>query len=426
MRINQRLLPALASAACMLVLAFGMVGRPAAAQPPGPGLALQGDASQFVVAREAGSFTLAPRALPTGGIAPSAAPLNEGFEGSWPTADWQVFDQSSSDGGTFLWGKRACDPHTGQFALMSHGGGAQGAAKACGSQYPNGMQTWAVYGPFSLSNATSAVLNFHIRGRTQSGQNCPFDGVAFGASTNGTNFSGPALCGGNTTGPDGNGYTKLSLNMQGLLGQPQVWVALIFFSDASVTDIGYTLDDLELVVTGGTEPTNTPTRTATPTSTATATPTRTPGNLLEPVVFLPIAVKAAAPTATPTPTTEPTATPTTQPGSKPRDGHWSGSTSQGKDVGFDVLSGGTRYNAFEIGVQSGGCGVSLTITSGSGGFPIANNQFTLSGSSSFGGSYVFAGTFNSPSSASGTFSFNGYNTGACSISASGTWQASHP
>lgn len=425
MRTNQQFLPVLASVACVVVLALGVLGRPAAAQPPGPRLALQGDMGQFVVAREAASFMLAPRAQPAEGSAPSAAPLNEGFEGSWPAADWQVFDQSSNDGGTFLWGKRACDPHTGQFALMSHGGGAQGAAKACGSQYPNNMQTWAVYGPVDLSNATSAALNFYIRGRTQSGQNCPFDGVAFGASTNGTNFNGPALCGGNTTGPDGNGYTKLALDLQGLVGQPQVWLALIFFSDASITDIGYTLDDLALVVAGGT-PTNTPTRTATPTTTATATPTRTPGQLLAPVAYLPLAVKAQAPSPTPTPTTQPTLTPTTQPGGKPRDGHWAGSTSQGKAIGFDVLSGGTRYNAFAIGVQNGGCGVSITISSGSGGFPIANNQFTLSGSSALGGSYVFAGTFSSPSSATGTFTFNGYNTGACVISASGTWQASHP
>lgn len=416
MRTHRAFLPALATVVCVAILAISGLNPPASAEPPKPALAVVGQTRSFVVSSSALSFTYPASQAPARSGAPLASALSEGFEGSWPSSGWSLSDQSSADGGTFFWGKRNCSPHNGQFAIFSHGGGAQGSAKACGSQYPNNMFSWAVYGPFSLSNASSAALIFHIRGRTEAGTNCPNDGLGLGISTDGTNFNGPGLCGGTTAGPDGNGYTKFSVDLTSLAEQPQLWVAFIFYSNSSITDIGYTLDDLALVVTSS----------VTPTASATSTATGTPGNLLGYTQHVPVALKAATPTPLATPTTPATVTPTVQSGGRPKDGHWSGSTSQGEGVAFDVLSGGTRVNTFEFGVKDGGCGLTMTISSSAGGFAISNSQFSISGSGTFGGSYLFTGRFESASSVTGTFSFNRYDTGSCVIQAAGSWQASHP
>ncbi|HNP72669.1 MAG TPA: hypothetical protein PKK15_16235 [Kouleothrix sp.] len=432
MRNHQRTLPMFVAVACAATLIAIALGSPAAAQPAGlaPTPAVADPSGQFTLASQPLTFTRPATARSATLVSPNAAPLNESFEGSWPTSDWQLSDQSSSDGGTYLWGKRNCTSHTGQFAIMAHGGGAQGSGKACGSQYPNNLNTWAVYGPVNLSNATAATLYIYIRGHSPSISGCSADGLFIGTSTNSTQFSGVGLCGGTTSGSDGNGYTRLGFDLASLLGksvnQPQVWIGFVFYSDASGTDIGYTLDDLTLEITTSGGATNTPTATAPASPTATRTPTTTPGNVADLRRFVPIAIKVPAPTSTPTPTT--TASPTAKPsGDKPKDGHWAGKTTQNEDVEFDILSNGSAYNNFSIGARQGGCGISITIMGGSGGLALSNGKINLSGGGAFGGSYTITGQFSSPQNASGSFSFQSYNpSGACGITASGSWTASIP
>jgi hypothetical protein len=253
-------------------------------------------------------------------IEPLAAIMTQNFEGAWPAPGWQLSDQSSSDGGQYLWGKRNCHPRTGSFGGWSVGGGAQGSALSCLANYPNNANTAAVFGPFNLSNATAASLTYHFWGQTEGVSGCPFDRLFVGSSTNGVNFSGQGHCGNATNGPAGNGYYQGTLNLSNRLGQSQVWVAFAFVSDSSITFNGITIDDVTLNVTTGNNfkiylpvimrnfaplssdtPTATPTQTATPTgptSTPTNTPTRTP---------------TATSTRTPTPTQTPTRTPTPRP-----------------------------------------------------------------------------------------------------------------
>jgi hypothetical protein len=107
-----------------------------------------------------------------------ASPLmTQNFEGNWPSSGWQVLDTGSLDGGQFLMGKRNCHPYSGGFSGWSIGGGLQGSLLPCSSKYPDNARSWAVYGPFDMSQATSADLRFHIWGRTEpssySGQ--PYD-----------------------------------------------------------------------------------------------------------------------------------------------------------------------------------------------------------------------------------------------------------
>src|SRR5262245_26255309 len=103
-------------------------------------------------------------------VGPAALVLAEGFENQWPGA-WKLDDYSSDDGGTYLWGKRDCLAHSGGYAGWSVGGGSDGSNLNCSDQYPNNINTWAVYGPFDLSDATSAIITFYFTGRSEGSVN---------------------------------------------------------------------------------------------------------------------------------------------------------------------------------------------------------------------------------------------------------------
>ncbi len=253
-----------------------------------------------------------------GGVAqaPASVLMSQNFEGAWPAAGWQLSDQSGNDGGEYLWGKRTCWPHTGSYGGWSVGGGAQGSALTCAGQYPLYANTWAIYGPFDLSQASAATFIFYFRGRTEGGSQCPYDKFFAGSSANNVNFSGSVWCGDWTAGTAGNGFYQATLDLASRLGQSQVWIAFVLQSDNSVNDIGITVDDIALDVVG--DPTNAWTPTATPTAThtptrtptATYTPTRTPTATHTPtevtpdgpfVVRFPLIARQATATATPAP-----------------------------------------------------------------------------------------------------------------------------
>lgn len=128
-------------------------------------------------------------------------------------------------------------------------------------------------------------------------------------------------------------------------------------------------------------------------------------------IYLPLVMKNfAAPTPPP-------------PGSPPIDGHWTGTTSRGQPMSFDVSSGGTSLNNFKLKTDFlvGPCSGTTEITIPS---PraITNNQF--SGGS---GSFSFSGQFNSPTTASGTYAYiNNFIPGCGTFSQSGSWTASGP
>lgn len=233
---------------------------------------------------------------------PVAAIMTEDFEGAWPKTGWALVDQSGEDGGEFLLGDRNCHPHTGSYGGWTVGAGAQGGALGCSAQYPNNADTWAEYGPFDLSQATSASLTYHFWGQSEAREEggC-WDYLYVATSTDGSDYSEhfEGWCGNATNGDAGNGYHTSTLDLGVRLGQPRVWIAFAFISDESITYNGMTVDDITLDVVG--QATNTPTATrpptATPTRTATVTPTRTP---------------TSGPS--PTPTHTPTRTPTHVPG----------------------------------------------------------------------------------------------------------------
>jgi len=146
--------------------------------------------------------------------------MSEDFEGTWP-GSWDLWEGGTGD---YKWKQRNCRAYGGSYSGWGVGGGANGSLLACGSNYPNNANSWMIYGPFSLADATAADLQFKLWLNTQ----LTYDAVCRMASTNGTNFSGWCVSG--NTG----GWDDYVLDLASYTGESQVWVALIFDSDSSV------------------------------------------------------------------------------------------------------------------------------------------------------------------------------------------------
>lgn len=239
---------------CLLLAILALTAHLAMATPPAqepqPIKPAAPDSSEPVIVENVTRALVTPEGiqLPAASV---AAIMTQNFEGTWPTTGWQLIDASSSDGGDYRWGKRDCHPRAGAYAGWSVGGGTQGSALGCSANYPSNVYTWAIYGPFTLSNATGANLSFHLWGQSEGGTNCPYDYLFAGSSIDGANFGGgTAYCGSWTAGTAGNSYYQQTLDLTSRLGQSQVWVAFLMASDSSNTYNGFTIDDVSLNLTG--------------------------------------------------------------------------------------------------------------------------------------------------------------------------------
>lgn len=163
------------------------------------------------------------------------------FEGAFP-GSWILLDDSASDGGEYLWGKRNCQVSAGSYSGWAIGGGAQGSALACGSNYPNYIRSWMTYGPFSLTGAQEAELSFKRWLNSESYVNTDFgDWLCAMYSTDGTDFNG--TCGSGNTG----GWEDRAFDLANVIGESQVWVAFFFKSDFEITYAeGAYIDDVVL------------------------------------------------------------------------------------------------------------------------------------------------------------------------------------
>jgi len=172
--------------------------------------------------------------------------VTETFEGTWPISPslWFLHDFSDTDGGEYLWGRRNCRPGQGDFSAWSVGGGSNGSFLPCGSNYPNSVTTSMTYGPFDLSQATSAQLQFYLWLDTE-----PYfyDFFGYAASRNGENFEGYARSG------DMAYWSPITLDLTDvpelgdLTGEPQVWITFLFVSDSTINShAGAFVDDVTI------------------------------------------------------------------------------------------------------------------------------------------------------------------------------------
>ena len=154
--------------------------------------------------------------------------VNTTFEGDFP-GSWDVFDNDSTSNGEYYWAARNCRSYAGTNSGWAVGGGVNGNPLSCGSNYPKDVDSWMVYGPFSLVNATAARLDFKLWLNSE----IDYDGIAYVASIDGINFNGNFHSGNSGGWIDRTLDLSSIYNLGDLRGQPQVWVAIIFISDFS-------------------------------------------------------------------------------------------------------------------------------------------------------------------------------------------------
>jgi hypothetical protein len=133
------------------------------------------------------------------------------------------------------------------------------------------MDAWMVYGPFDLSQATNAEVQFIFWSKTE----VKYDYFALLASTDAQGWAGSGWSGDWVSECGGwcEGTVSLSdvADWGSLCSRPEVWIAFGFHSDADTQDEGSYLDDIILRAMTGAPPSATPTLTPTSTATPTAT-----------------------------------------------------------------------------------------------------------------------------------------------------------
>lgn len=182
---------------------------------------------------------------------------SEGFESGIP-AD---FNPAAPTGGP-TWGATTQPP--GHVYEGTHSAYCVGSAVPAPGPYPDNANAWMSYGPFSLTDAQDARLSLRAWIDTEA----YYDHFYILASTNGIDWDGWGYSGywaGQTA--DGwmhiaSSFSELSGNPiyttgTPLIGQPQVYFALVFQSDYSVEYEGVYVDKVVLEkITGGYESTS--------------------------------------------------------------------------------------------------------------------------------------------------------------------------
>jgi hypothetical protein len=167
--------------------------------------------------------------------------MSENFEGYFPSAGWEVFDDDGSTNGEYYWDDDDYKPHQGSWSAWCANGGANGLDPQY-NNYPNNCKSWMIYGPFSLSDAVDAELLFYYWLDSESG----YDYFYWVASINGTNFYGYSISGNS----GGWWYENFDLTnvptLGNLTGKSSVWIAFYFGSDLSNTYKGAFVDDVVL------------------------------------------------------------------------------------------------------------------------------------------------------------------------------------
>ncbi len=156
---------------------------------------------------------------------------------------WAAFDENTSNGLDY-WGRSSCGNHTpdGNFAAWC----ATVGSMECG-YYDNNMRAYLVYGPFTLEDAVSAVVEFYYINDSEGG----YDSFGWAASIDGSSFHGYEVDG---ISPDYPGVWTHQLfdlaqtpTLGNLCGRAQVWIAFTFTSDSSANQYdGAFVDDVTI------------------------------------------------------------------------------------------------------------------------------------------------------------------------------------
>ena len=164
----------------------------------------------------------------------------ENFEGTIPSAGWSIYAQSGYTDA--YWGKLLLgdNVHYGGWCAAS---GTQ--ASVWGAGYRDFMWTWMIYGPFDLTDATDATLEFLYFSDCEP----TFDSFGWYASLNGSNYEGYFL---SDTSTNYQLQTKVFdlkavPTIGNLTGKNGIYIAFLFNSDSTVSDYnGAIIDEIVL------------------------------------------------------------------------------------------------------------------------------------------------------------------------------------
>lgn len=165
--------------------------------------------------------------------------LYEGFEGVWPYGTWYTFDNNGSGNGSYCWDDDNFFPYRGYWSAWP----ARGCANGLDPEfyyYPTNVDSWMVYGPFSLAGAKKGSLEFRYWNNSERN----YDFFWWCASRDRINF----YC--NRTSGYSGGWKNQKLDFKkvptigNILGDSSVWVALIFTSDGNIVSDGPFVDEI--------------------------------------------------------------------------------------------------------------------------------------------------------------------------------------
>jgi hypothetical protein len=161
--------------------------------------------------------------------------MAEDFEGPFPTEGWELVDDSTLDRGEFLWGRDDYMSHGGVYSAWPARAGSDGLDPQS-YFYPANLETWMIYGPFDLSDASEAELTFYYWLDTEYG----YDYFGWVAWTTVADMDGIQTSG------RSDGWEGERLDLHPWVGQAKVYIGFWFTSDETETAEGPFLDDIVL------------------------------------------------------------------------------------------------------------------------------------------------------------------------------------
>lgn len=171
----------------------------------------------------------APAAVDEGAAPDAWIPLIvQNFDLGWPSRGWRVFDANGGYGGERYWDEDDFMPRNGPYSAWPGKGGPNGQDPNL-YYYANDMNSWMIYGPVSLADASSAYLSFDYWLSTEAS----YDYFGWYASSDGLNFYGQRTSG------DSAGWLHKDFSLGAvpiwgsMLDNGSVWIAFVFTSDFS-------------------------------------------------------------------------------------------------------------------------------------------------------------------------------------------------
>ena len=166
--------------------------------------------------------------------------LSENFEGAFPTGLWNTYDGDDPTNIVY-WAADDYKPHWGVYSAWAARGGRDGLDPSY-YYYPSYCNSWMVYGPFDLSDATDAELLFYYWNLSE----LNYDLFGWYASIDGAYFYGTRVSG-NSEGWLAVNFDLTSVPYLGnVTGDSSVWIAFVFTSNGPNLSDGPFVDDIVL------------------------------------------------------------------------------------------------------------------------------------------------------------------------------------